>query len=255
MILRINKRRMNLDTSNIILSDIDETRFGIKTAKSFPETTRDILNIMNFCDMNHVKLLIARCSTSNIQVVHEMERHGFFMMDTLVYYSFKLKKKPVPEDVSDIEARPVRQGEEVLVKDIARSSFQGYQGHYHADNRLDRQTCDDVYTDWAYISCFRNGMADEVMVAESEESLAGFATLRKNDSSEGEGVLFGVAPSFQGKGIYRSLMISGMKWCVSEKLDTMIVSTQITNTAVQKVWTRLGFEPGHSYYTFHKWFD
>jgi hypothetical protein len=34
----------------------------------------------------------------------------------------------------------------------------------------------------------------------------------------------------------------------------MLISTQITNVAVQKVWTRLGFEPSRSYYTFHKWF-
>ena len=35
----------------------------------------------------------------------------------------------------------------------------------------------------------------------------------------------------------------------------MVLSTQVTNLAVQKVWSRLGFEPSRSYYTFHLWFD
>ena len=183
-----------------------------------------------------------------------MERHGFFITDTLVYYSFFLKNKPIPEDAAGIRVRPVSPGEEFVVKDIAQGSFQGYRGHYHADPRLDRKKCDDVYTDWAYRSCFRGSLANEVMVAEYDSTPAGFATLRINSDSEGEGVLFGVAPVFQGKGIYRSLMIGGLTWCVSLGLDVMIVSTQIVNTAVQKVWTRLGFEPSHSYYTFHKWF-
>jgi hypothetical protein len=33
----------------------------------------------------------------------------------------------------------------------------------------------------------------------------------------------------------------------------MVVSTQITNLAVQKVWVRQGFELTGSYYTFHLW--
>ena len=45
----------------------------------------------------------------------------------------------------------------------------------------------------------------EVLVAEVDGRLAGFATLRMNNSEEGEGVLFGVAPFAQGSGIYRSL--------------------------------------------------
>lgn len=246
---------MSMDTSRTCLSKIDEERFGVKTAKSTMITTGDIPGTLNFCKENNVTFLIARCSTSDIETVQKMEQLGFSMMDTLVYYSFNLKKKPIPEDISDIKVRRVLQGEEVIVRDIACDSFRGYRGHYHADSRLDTKKCDDVYTDWAYNSCFRNGLAHEVLVAELNESLAGFATIRINTAIEGEGVLFGVAPSFQGKGIYRSLMIGGMKWCVSEKLDTIIVSTQIVNTAVQKVWTRLGFEPSHSYYTFHKWFD
>ncbi len=98
-------------------------------------------------------------------------------------------------------------------------------------------------------------MAAEVLIAEADSLLLGFATLRRNSDEEGEGVLFGVTPAAQGRGIYRSFMIRGMEWCAAQGATRMVVSTQITNVAVQKVWTRLGFEPHKSYLTFHRWFD
>ncbi|MDT8273386.1 MAG: GNAT family N-acetyltransferase, partial [Desulfomonilia bacterium] len=202
-----------------------------------------------------VEFLIARCPSHDLETVQQMERHGFLLMDTLVYYTCRLKNKPFGNALSSQDVRPIKSGEENSVKNIAASSFKGYQGHYHADSRLEKKKCDEVYIDWAYTSCSKETLAHEVLVKEREGEIVGFATMRMNNSAEGEGVLFGVAPSFQGKGIYRSLMIGGMKWCVENNMDRMVVSTQVNNIAVQKVWVRLGFEPSRSYYTFHKWFS
>jgi GNAT superfamily N-acetyltransferase len=120
---------------------------------------------------------------------------------------------------------------------------------------LDPVKCDEAYISWALRSCVSREAADEVLVADSSGRIVGFATLRMNNSEEAEGVLFCVASSAQRRGIYRSLMIHGMEWCMSKAAKRMIVSTQITNVAVQKVWIRLGFEPSHAWYTLHKWFD
>jgi GNAT superfamily N-acetyltransferase len=141
------------------------------------------------------------------------------------------------------------------VKQVAADSFRGYSGHYHADERLRRSQCDEIYTDWARRSCLSRDVAGEVLIADIDGRVAGFATLKLNSPEEGEGVLFGVAPWAQRRGIYRSFMVRGMEWCAGKGAKRMIVSTQIVNTAVQKVWTRIGFEPSHAYYTFHKWFD
>ena len=37
--------------------------------------------------------------------------------------------------------------------------------------------------------------------------------------------------------------------------ERLIVSTQINNYGVQRVWARLGFIHERSTYTFHKWYD
>jgi GNAT superfamily N-acetyltransferase len=210
---------------------------------------------MSFCDSNRVVLLIARCLVTELQTVQSMEREGFSLMDTLVYYARDLEKHPIPQDTAQVKVRSVQPGEEYAVKAVATESFHGYFGHYHADARLDRAQCDAIYSDWSFRSCVSRDVADEVLVAELDGSVAGFATLRLNSPEEGEGVLFGIAPRAQRRGIYRSFMIQGMKWCLSKGATRMVVSTQITNIAVQKVWVRVGFEPSHAWYTFHKWFD
>ena len=137
---------------------------------------------------------------------------------------------------------------------IAREAFSGYLGHYHSDPRLDRRQCDEVYIDWAHRTCASSDPAQGVLVAAEQGRVLAFATMRVNSAEEGEGVLFGVAPAAQGRGIYRSLMLAGMRWCGERGCARMVVSTQVTNVAVQKVWTRVGFEPSAAYYTFHKWF-
>jgi len=239
----------------IYLSAIDEERFGIRVARAAEVTLRDLPSIMHFCWANGVVLLVARCLASELPAAQAMEREGFVLMDTLVYYERDLVKKAIPSDTGKIPVRPIRPGEEHEVKAVAAESFRGYFGHYHADERLDRTKCDEAYTSWAFQSCVSRDVADEVLVADLDGSIVGFASLRLNSQEEGEGVLFGVAPSVQGQGIYRSLMIYGMEWCLSKGAIRMVYSTQITNIAVQKVMTRVGFEHSYAYYTFHKWFD
>ncbi len=246
---------MNSGQSQIYLSAIDEERFGIRVARAPKVAADDLPGIMDFCQANGVVLLIARCLASELRAAQFMERDGFALMDTLMYYRRDLVAESIPSDTGTVLVRPMRLGEEDGVKAVAAFSFRGYFGHYHADERLDRAKCDEAYKSWAYLSCVSRDVADEVLVAESAGSIVGFATLRLNDKDEGEGVLFGVAASVQGQGIYRSFMIHGMNWCLSRGAKRMVVSTQINNVAVQKVWTRMGFELSHAYYTFHKWFD
>ncbi len=238
----------------ISLSDIDYERFGINVVNMKNIQVNDLNDLNNFCVENDVQLSIVRVLSSDLSVVQKMEKDGYRLMDTLVYYAFKFNKKSIPELKSDYILRPVTYKDVEAVSQIATASFEGYYGHYHADPNLPDDKCDEVYIDWAKKSVTSRDVADEVLVVENDNRLDAFATLRMNNEQEGEGVLFGVAPHAQGQGMYRSMMIEGMRWCKAQGAERMVVSTQITNIAVQKVWARLGFEMDHSYYTLHKWF-
>ncbi|MBN1276272.1 MAG: GNAT family N-acetyltransferase [Deltaproteobacteria bacterium] len=245
---------MNPDLTQIFLSPIDEDHFGIRTARAVDVTLVSLNAVVKFCLAEGVRLLIARCSVSELGTAQAMEKLGFLLMDTLIHYERDLITEPIPKDICTIPVRSLGDGDEDAVRNVAAEAFRGYFGHYHADERLDRKKCDEAYISWAFNSCVSSEAADEVLVAEVEGSVAGFATLRMKNREEGEGVLFGIAPSAQRLGIYRSFILRGMKWCLSKGAVRMSVSTQLNNLAVQKVWARLGFVPCRAYYTFHKWF-
>jgi GNAT superfamily N-acetyltransferase len=237
----------------IAFSEIDSERFGARIARAniVPNTMSAALD---FCVTERIDMLIARCSTRDLVLAQNMEAEGFLLMDTLVYFSFDLTKKAVLDDPADFLIRTVQPGDERGVRMVASAAFKDYVGHYHADRRLDRGKCNEAYNSWAERSCTRGQGADEVLVAECDGSVAGFATLRLNSSEEAEGLLFAVAPEYQGRGICRSFMIRSLQWCRAQGAKRMLISTQATNVPMQKVWCRTGFEPSHSFYTFHKWF-
>lgn len=246
---------MAIDNHSIILSAPDEERFGLRTARAKAVTLETLPEIMDFCRINKVVLLVSRCSTSDLPVAQAMERSGFLLMDTLIYYQCTLAETLIPKNQENVLVRPFRPGDEKIIEIIAGQSFRDYRGHYHADERLPRDKCDQGYASWAYNLVISNKGEGERIVAEIDGSVVGFSLGRVNSPEEYERVLSCVAPSVQKKGVYKAMVIECMNWCKSNKFSRILVSTQITNTATQKVWSRLGFGPHHSYYTFHKWFD
>lgn len=244
---------MVVDTEAAVFSHLDSERFGIRAARA-RIVPGNLSRVLDHCAGEKIDLLIARCGTSDMVAAQNMEKQGFLLMDTLVYYGFDLSRRQVPEDTSGLQVRRFRPEDQEQVRAVAAAAFQGYMGHYHSDRRLDRRKCDEAYTSWAERSCTK-AVADEVLVAADGENLAGFGTLRLNSPQEAEGLLFAVAPAWQGRGVCPALMIHSLEWCRSQGAQRMLISTQITNVSMQKVWCRVGFEFSHSYYTFHKWFD
>lgn len=245
---------MTVEPSLAYLSPLDGQRFGVKTAKCAAIGSETIAEVLGFCRDNGVELLIARCDTRDLSVAQELERTGFLLMDTLLYYSRDTGDTPAHEGTACCELREAGPSDAPALRDLARKCFRDYQGHYHADRRLDRAACDEVYADWAYRSCLSREAADGVIVACTRSDIAGFGTMRHVDERTGEGLLFGVSPAYRGRGVYRSVMTACLWWCVERGLGTMTISTQITNLASRTLWERLGFEPGRSFYTFHRWF-
>jgi GNAT superfamily N-acetyltransferase len=244
---------MVVDTEAAAFSQLDSERFGIRAARAHivPE---NLSRVLHYCAGEKIDLLIARCAASDVVAAQNMEKRGFLLMDTLVYYRFDLSRRQIPEDTSGLQVRRLQPDHQEQVRAVAAGAFQGYMGHYHADPRLDRLKCDEAYASWAERSCTK-AAADEVLVAVDGANLAGFGTLRLNSPQEAEGLLFAVAPAWQGRGVCPAVMIHSLEWCRAQGAQRMLISTQITNVSMQKVWCRLGFEFSHSFYTFHKWFD
>lgn len=240
----------------IALSEIDEARFGLRVAKASHVTSEGLPGVLAFCREHDVQLLIARCGAEDVRAAQAMESAGFLLMDTLVVYTRSLAASSLPPDVGCVLVRPMRAGEEATVAAVAAEAFRDYRiGHYHADPRLDPRACDAVYTSWARVLCQERGKRSEVLVAEDGGVVIGFLGLRLSSPTEGEGVLNGVAPTAQGRGIYTSLLSEGLEWCRRHGAGCFLISTQLSNWRVQRVWARLGLRLTDASYTFHKWFE
>lgn len=236
------------------LSGIDEERFGFRIAKAANIRLGDIPTMLQFCRREYVELLIARCSVEELDAVHAMGRVGFDMMDTLVYFVFYLDGAVT--SASNAPLLPIRAAlpdEEHLIIDLAYRCFHDYMGHYHSDPRLNRRDCDLAYADWAKRLYQERSAVSDVLVATHEDTPVGFLTLRLNTPAEGEIVLNAVDPSTRNRGVYTSLVQAGIRWCSDMGASRLLVSTQITNIPVQRIWSRLGFVPHSASYTFHKW--
>jgi GNAT superfamily N-acetyltransferase len=238
----------------VSISKLDEVRFGVRSARALSLTMDLLPQVMEFCRSERVCFLIARCSTNELATAQSMEDLGFSLMDTLVYYRCDLVKKSLP-DRNSVLTRLFVPADVENVRQIAREAFQDYHGHYHADPRLDRAACDDVYVDWAMRSCSQKDMADLVLAAEINGKVEGFLTIKILPNREADGRLFAVSPRAQGQGIGQALLVDGLYRCREQELRGMVISTQITNLVSQRTMVQIGFAPYQSFYTFHKWFD
>jgi GNAT superfamily N-acetyltransferase len=244
-----------MSAPDVQLSALDTARFGIQTARANVATPAAVEDIFTFCRRYEVVLLIVRCPVDSLATAQQLEMHGCLLMDTLLYLQRNLVRLPLPDECSGLTIRAVVPADISAVEQVAAAAFQDYTGHYHADSKLDRSTCDDVYVSWAVRSCLDRTVADEVLVAEQDGQIVGFGVLNQPDPTTGDGRLYGVAPAFRRRGIYRALMVRSLEWCRKQGCSRMRYSTQIMNSAPQNMCVRLGFEMSHAYYTFHKWFD
>ncbi len=250
------KRRTNPAVSlarfTVALSPLEEQRFGIRTARGLCVKKENVAEILSYTRTESVKLLIARCPAGEFETVHALEKSGFRLMDSLVYYGRSLADR-IPGCTATVSIRHATSTDADVLEEIAKEAFTGYIGHYHADPRLPEDACDKVYSSWARRSCVDSAVADRNLVAARQAETLGFLTLRL--AEQAEGLLFATRPTARGQGIGRTLMAEGLREAAAWGAKRFIISTQVINLPPQAVWTSLGFQLDSVFYTFHKWFQ
>lgn len=240
---------------SIIINQLETERFGVICAREeFLNTNLQAIN--NAAHKEDVSMVSTRVDVTNTERIHALEKDGYHLMDTLVYFGCSLENLKTTKTIpTGIVVRMASFSDKDAVLVIAKEAFRNYFGHYHTDPKLDNNAADKVYIQWAG-NCISNMSYDApVLIAEKKGQVVGFLAMRLNSPEEGEIVLNGVLPDHQGQGIYSSLFEQSKHILSEISANRAIVSTQINNYAVQKVWVRSGLVLEHSYYTFHKWYD
>lgn len=170
--------------------------------------------------------------------------------DTLVYYRCDLTTHdPAPPRNPELGFSLATPPDLAELRGLIAGTFRDYTSHYHANPLFDRQQILDGYQEWAEGHGTEAGTT--LWLARRDGKLVAFAACRDHPDGVAEGVLYGVAPSAAGGGVYGDLIRHTQAVAKARGATTMKVSTQIHNHAVQKVWVREGFHLDQSLDTWH----
>jgi ribosomal protein S18 acetylase RimI-like enzyme len=231
----------------VTLNTLETQRFGAVCARAVEVSAAECPALDQFCAEHQVAMLTTRIATSDTACAQALEAAGHRLMDTLVYFERSLPAHwPAPPHV-----RPAEAADADAVAHIARAAFTNYMGHYFADPRLDSRAATEAMVEWALGGL---GSAAPYWLWADDAGVAGFLMGALLPDGSADIVLNAVHPQRQRGGVYAALVQQACVRFAALGCPRVEVSTQIQNTAVQKVWARHGFTPFKSLYTFHKWY-
>lgn len=235
-------------------SDIESRRFNFNVYRGVCEDIKE-KNILEFILENNVDVAIIRVPSGNQKKIFRLNKLGmpYIIADALVFYCVNLSKYS-PRDLKNkdiIFVKCSQDGHNVL-GELVENIFQDYDNHYFSNPLLGKSLIMEGYKEWAqsYVTNERDGCVSWII--KKSDSPIGFATCKFNEeNSQCEVVLNGVVPNEAGRGIYSDLIRFIQNYFKNKGFATMLVSTQLQNYAVQKVWNREGFVIEKSYITIH----
>lgn len=210
------------------------------------------------------EFLMCKVYTDDIINIHALEKAGFLLVDTLLDYEVDFRKVtfdkiPIPEVSPDVKIRLAREEDGPELSELAKASFANHFGRYHSDPRLTKEAATQTYVEWMNSSL--HGYADYFVLAEIDHRIAGLSIWKKTSELEkhlpirlGHYSIGAIHPDFFGKKLFSILTYEGMK-LLQPGVDIIEGPTHINNYAVQRGYTRLGWQIGDARHSFHKWLD
>jgi ribosomal protein S18 acetylase RimI-like enzyme len=205
--------------------------------------------------------LLCKTTPADTAIIHALESHGFFLMDTLLNFIFDFRASSQKQDASHAPdgfvLRLATSSDIEALVETARASFAEHFGRFHADPRIGRAVATRIYEEW--IRSCANGWADWIIVAVQGNRIVGYSAWKQPSALDqrhgirlGHFSIAGVHPDFFGRGIFGALAREGMDRLRSSA-DWIEGPTHIDNRAVQRGWLRLGWQIAGAQHSFHKW--
>ena len=199
---------------------------------------------------NYYIIHVPATSLNMLNKINSSNLDYSFCGGTSCYYIYKKYNMNERDFNGDISVRQLDQSDRIIYKnnllDIASDSFDDYISQYHI-SPLTRTRAPLIYREW-----IRSNLNDTNMLivcAFYKNQPIGFSTIGQVGNVY-EVLLSAVKREFRSKGVYRDIMRVTIKTCLKGD-NLIIISTQIDNYIVQRVWADLGFKPYYTFYNFH----
>jgi dTDP-4-amino-4,6-dideoxy-D-galactose acyltransferase len=203
-----------------------------------------------------VDVLFTRINMEQSDQLQAILAEGAILSDVLItfyknFYKEELLQKASLLDKSDIIFEKGKTAFEAELRKITASAYK--HSHYFNDPKIPLKKAEAIYQEW--ISNSIQGYADNVIIAKLKEKIVGYVTFRIESLDEkafGVIDLIAVEKNYRGRGIGRMLVNEGIKkFC--RRIDSLYVSTQISNIPALRLYEGLGFKAISSEATFHIW--
>jgi ribosomal protein S18 acetylase RimI-like enzyme len=222
--------------------------FGFRIARLTSEIlTPDLVaSCRSWCAVNRIECLFFLSASNDCATSSLACANGFGLVDIRVTLEHNMRNyvaRPAPA------IRPFRSSDERQLRQIARVSHDDSRFYY--DPRFPRSRCDAFYENWLERS-FR-GLADIVLVAESDGAAAGYITCHLAQSGFGSIGLVAVSRKSQGKGLGRQLVCAAMEYFCRHDRKRVTVVTQGRNIHSQRLYQSCGFLTQAVQLWYHCW--
>lgn len=210
----------------------------------------DATLMSDLMERNGIETLIARVPEHALRQVADLHSCGLvpIVAEALVHYDIRLADFVEAGAGPTLEFTPVDDRDRL--RDMARTIFEGYPGHYRANPLLDASLIPDGYADWA-VRLSEGGDAT-VHFVETGGVVAGFVAYRTNPGAHSAEILLaGILPQMRGNGVYRQVFSELLGAFKNNGLRLAQTATQAHNVASQRTWTKLGMALRSVEYTLH----
>jgi len=187
-----------------------------------------------------------------------LEQIGFKIKDAIIRFGINLENYNVENkgnhSYDSIRIRSYKDTDYHKVMNIVEEAFNDYPNRFRNDNSFTKEQCKKFYLEWASNSM--KGFADLVIVAEAEDRILGFSTLKTKRIHNYEKYMIterqisGVAKASRGLGLNYKMLKEQL--LIASKNSTFFeVGTQIYNYVSQRTYYKCGLKPFDSYFSFH----
>jgi GNAT superfamily N-acetyltransferase len=232
------------------LSPRESARFGVGIARVEvgPASSTTVEDILKVTDDSGADIVVVRYPADRVSWAATLASglRIAFHADTIVYWQLT---DPQPTPLGDgSRFRAAGKDDRVLVDRVATSTFDDYDSHYRANPALAASAIGAGYAEWAVNQI--EGKESDVLLVERESEVSAFVAIERS-GRQSEITLSGVAPDARGRGAYRSSMAAAETFVAQRGDESLVISTQVHNIVVQRVWAERGYIPIHAFDTVH----
>ena len=234
--------------------DTNFFRFPVAQIQSSIIDDNNLNEVLEFCKKRRVRLLQFKCDAHHRESILLSEKGKFHFVDVRLTLSKKLSKfdntmNCIPPDlsfrkaeVSDISAL------KAIVTDLYTHS------RYYFDTNFPRDDVHGFYQNWIEKSV--HGRFDDlVWVLYKDQTPVGCCSVSYESKQSASIGLFGIDPTFGGKGFGVKLLESVLISLQENNFNMVKVVTQGRNIEAQRLYQRMGFRNEKMKIYYHRWFD